>query len=574
MGAITRKEVSKQFKQRRYTLQAAALQEVLSFVNRNGIDDPEEALELLLDLLDQEPLKSSILDKETVNRVISEMLDVDEVSPANSHLRFIDAFVVPKFRFDPTRKGIRYTVKAMISVDTVKPRQHGLWCTGALPIHGNAPTKAGLYRDRFELLAQKLARHPHFSKPAFETEASNFGCYSSNSEPKLANREKVDNGCNIPAGRWAFLSRRSHCLSGIPNHNLCFLDMYYKVTTGFFTENTIVVAEGEKLSGGIFKLYVNLGCKVKAIACVKSSSSECDSIGAVQVNTCGFPPIENREESLAFISGLDFFGCGTFTSEETRKLADMERKAVNDMFVVLSDIWLDDEETMVKLKEVLEGYEAVEVVPSLFIFIGSFCSSPCNLSFHSFASLRSQFGKLGKMIAEYPRLLEQSRFLFIPSIDDAGPSSVLPRCALPKYLTEELQKEIPNALFMSNPCRIKYYSQEIVIFRRDLLYRMRRSCLIPPSSAETSDPFAHLVATIVHQSHLCPLPLTIQPISWNHDHCLNLYPTPHTIILGDRSEQKAFKYGGVTCFNPGSFSSDHTFVAYRPCNHEVELSAI
>ncbi|XP_021755532.1 DNA polymerase epsilon subunit B-like [Chenopodium quinoa] len=89
------------------------------------------------------------------------------------------------------------------------------------------------------------------------------------------------------------------------------------------------------------------------------------------------------------------------------------------MFVVLSDIWLDDEETMVKLKEVLEGYEAVEVVPSLFIFMGSFCSSPCNLSFHSFASLRSQFGNLGKMIAEYPRILEQSRFLFIPSIDDA-----------------------------------------------------------------------------------------------------------------------------------------------------------
>lgn len=161
---------------------------------------------------------------------------------------------------------------------------------------------------------------------------------------------------------------------------------------------------------------------------------------------------------------------------------------------------------MGKLKEVLEGYESVEVVPSLFIFMGNFCSSPCNLSFHSFANLRwgvndlspchyvipypisvwitaiayrSQFGKLGRMIAEYPRIQEQSRFLFIPSPDDAGgfcvqscsclyisllqskfwyvlssgPSSVLPRCALPKYLTEELQKEIPNALFMSNPCR-------------------------------------------------------------------------------------------------------------------------
>lgn len=49
-------------------------------------------------------VKSSNLDKETINRVISEMLDVDEVSDAHSHLRFIDAFVIPKLRYDTTRK--------------------------------------------------------------------------------------------------------------------------------------------------------------------------------------------------------------------------------------------------------------------------------------------------------------------------------------------------------------------------------------------------------------------------------------------------------------------------------------
>ncbi|KAG5127001.1 hypothetical protein JHK82_027836 [Glycine max] len=40
-----------------------------------------------------------------------------------------------------------------------------------------------------------------------------------------------------------------------------------------------------------------------------------------------------------------------------------------------------------------------------------------------------------------------------------------------------------------------------------------------------------LVVTITHQSHLCPLPLTVQPITWNYDHCLYLYPTPHTVLL-------------------------------------------
>lgn len=118
--------------------------------------------------------------------------------------------------------------------------------------------------------------------------------------------------------------------------------------------------------------------------------------------------------------------------------------------------------------------------------------------------------------------------------------------------------------------RIKFYTQEIVFFRQDLLYRMRRSCLIPPSTEETEDPFEHvcffsqphpmtpsiliikvwlidyrcciirltfcefllqLVATITHQSHLCPLPLMVQPIIWNYDHSLHLYPTPHTVLL-------------------------------------------
>lgn len=92
------------------------------------------------------------------------------------------------------------------------------------------------------------------------------------------------------------------------------------------------------------------------------------------------------------------------------------------MFVILSDIWLDNEEvttppaphllpnyfwfnpllsydylllhspsvekTMEKLETILSGYENVDVVPSLFVFMGNFCSHPCNLSFNSYSSIR------------------------------------------------------------------------------------------------------------------------------------------------------------------------------------------
>lgn len=46
------------------------------------------------------------------------------------------------------------------------------------------------------------------------------------------------------------------------------------------------------------------------------------------------------------------------------------------------------EKVMGKLETVLNGFENVEIVPSLFVFMGDFCSHPCNLSFHSFSSLR------------------------------------------------------------------------------------------------------------------------------------------------------------------------------------------
>ncbi|KAL0318658.1 UNVERIFIED_CONTAM: DNA polymerase epsilon subunit B [Sesamum angustifolium] len=529
MSSAMRNKVQRKFKMRGYTLKIEALSEILGFLSRFP-EAEDEAIELLLDELHHLSLKSSILDKEPVHKVVSLLLEAEaavEESPTSSGcgsssasaLRIIDAFDFPKFRYDPIKKLFhKYT--------------------GKLPIHGDAFAKATLYRDRFLMLSQRLSRDPHFSKPVLIV--------------------------------------------------IYLIMAAARITTGFFAENTIVLAEGEMLLDGIFRanqfflyyipmdssfMYMKFSayCKKEMLGhCILKSWWRID----LQVKTCGFPPLEDREKSVTMFAGTDFFGGGSLTKEETIRLVELERGAVNDMFIILSDVWLDDEETMEKLETILSGYENESVVPSLFVFMGNFCSHPCNLSFNSYSTLRLQFGKLGKLIAAHQRLKEHSRFLFIPGPDDIGPSNVLPRCSLPKYITEELQSHIPNAVFSSNPCRIKFYTQEIVFFREDMLYRMRRSCLMPPSTEETSDPFEHLVATITHQSHLCPLPLSVQPIIWNFDHSLHIYPTPHTIVLGDRSEQKAFKYTGITCFNPGSFSNDFTFVAYRPCSQEVELSAV
>lgn len=73
------------------------------------------------------------------------------------------------------------------------------------------------------------------------------------------------------------------------------------------------------------------------------------------------------------------------------------------------------------------------------------------------------------MIASHPRLKEHSKLLIIPGPDDAGidivnklitprlliffpgPSTALPRCALPNYLTEELQSTSLMPYFQATP---------------------------------------------------------------------------------------------------------------------------
>ncbi|PQM33043.1 DNA polymerase epsilon subunit B isoform X2 [Prunus yedoensis var. nudiflora] len=532
MSSSTRKMVLKKCKIRGYTLELDAIGEILSFesefYNDSALDNP---VDILLDLLATQPIK----DKETVHRIATRILGADAAineTPdgdgddviRTSDLLIIDASKVPKFRYDPIKK-VFY--------------KH----TGSLPIHGDAFSKAALYKDRFLLLSQMLSRHKDFSKPAFDSDLSDFGrCEISPIQSLIG-----QTGRRWVMGLISQLEDGHFYLEDLSaSHEIIiFLDNIYKITAGFFVENTIVVAEGEMLLEGVFQVF-----------------------------NCGFPPLEGRDKSLQFLAGHDSFGSGTLTEQEMLRLAKLEREAVNGNVVILSDIWLDNEEVMGKLERVLDAFENEDFVPCLFVLMGNFCSHPCNLGFHSFSNLRSQFGKLGQMIAAHPRLKEGSCFLFIPGPDDAGPSTVLPRPSLPKYLREELQNHIPNAIFSSNPCRMKFCGQEVVFFRQDLLYRMRRSCLMPPSTEETTDDFEHLVATITHQCHLCPLPLIVQPIIWNYDHSLYLYPTPHTIVLGDRSEQKAFKYTGITCFNPGSFSSDGAFVVYRPDNQEVELSSL
>jgi hypothetical protein len=76
--------------------------------------------------------------------------------------------------------------------------------------------------------------------------------------------------------------------------------------------------------------------------------------------------------------------------------------------------------------------------------------------------------------------------------------------------------------------RLKYGTQEIVIFRANLLIKMQRHCAIPPQI--THGPLTRQLAqTLLAQGHLAPIPLHCQPVFWEYDHALRLYRTPDVV---------------------------------------------
>jgi hypothetical protein len=85
------------------------------------------------------------------------------------------------------------------------------------------------------------------------------------------------------------------------------------------------------------------------------------------------------------------------------------------------------------------------------------------------------FKALADLIASFPTLSQHSQFIFVPGPTDPWTSSTLPRPAIPQNFVQPILSKVPRAVFTSNPARIQYFNQEIVIFREDLMGRMLRN---------------------------------------------------------------------------------------------------
>lgn len=59
-------------------------------------------------------------------------------------------------------------------------------------------------------------------------------------------------------------------------------------------------------------------------------------------------------------------------------------------------------------------------------------------------------------------------------------------------------------------CRIRHGGSEVVLYRDNLQQRMRGLAILPPPPGDEAPLFEHVCATVLQQSHLCPVPLEFQ----------------------------------------------------------------
>jgi DNA polymerase epsilon subunit 2 len=130
------------------------------------------------------------------------------------------------------------------------------------------------------------------------------------------------------------------------------------------------------------------------------------------------------------------------------------------------------------LKEIFTGYSEAQVPPLAFIFIGNFQSTP--FKFADVDQYKDNFSALADLISEYRDLAHNTKFVFVPgSNDPTTTDNTLPMGPIQRVFVERVKQKVKHCYFTTNPCRIRYCTQDIVIFRDDLLGRLLRNAVLP-----------------------------------------------------------------------------------------------
>ncbi|XP_003471850.3 DNA polymerase epsilon subunit 2 [Cavia porcellus] len=496
------------------------LTEALQSVNELELED---TLEKIIDAVEKQPLSSNMIERSAVETAVQECSRSAEETIEHI-FNIIGAFDVPRFVYHSGRK------KFLPLLMTNHPEPN---------LFGTARDKAELYRERYTILHQRTHRHELFTPPVVGSHPDAMGSkfQLKTIESLLGSTTKI--GDVIVLGMITQLKEGKFFLED-PTGTVQLDLSKAQFHSGLYTEACFVLAEGW-FEDQVF-----------------------------HVNAFGFPPTEPSSTTRAYYGNINFFGGPFNTSVKTSaKLKQLEDENKDAMFVFISDVWLDQVEVLEKLHTMFSGYSPAP--PTCFILCGNFSSAPYGKN--QVQALKDSLKTLADIICEHPNIHQSSRFVFVPGPEDPGFGSILPRPPLAESITNEFRQRVPYSVFTTNPCRIQYCTQEIIVFREDLVNKMCRNCVHFPSS--NLDIPNHFAKTVISQGHLTPLPLYVCPVYWAYDYTLRVYPVPDLLVIADKYDPFTVTNTDCLCINPGSFPrSGFSFKVFYPSNKTVEDSKL
>ncbi|KAI5788268.1 DNA polymerase alpha/epsilon subunit B-domain-containing protein [Geopyxis carbonaria] len=299
--------------------------------------------------------------------------------------------------------------------------------------------------------------------------------------------------------------------------------------------------------------------------------------GTFTVFTAASPPVERRRDTADVHGHLDFLGVGvpldwSVAPHGGRAAAAMRRveHALPASLLVLGCVALDDPHTLPTLRRFLTLHEPAP--PLTLVLTGSFASTPVTNT--ASRAYKERFDALASLFSEFPSICAHTSLVLVPGDNDpwastfaAGAAPLWPRAALPAEFTTRLRRAVARVSALPNPCRVSYFTSELVIARDDVLPRLQRNCVRMGShtAADVGGDAGgdaatvaarRIVKTLLDQATLAPFPTSVRPVAWEAATAgTALYPLPTAVLLVDPAmgEGWAVTYEGCHVLNPGRF---------------------
>lgn len=453
-------------------------------------------------------------------------------------LRVVGAFEQPRLIYNVTQKHFE---KAATSPSFLPHPSH----------------KTLLFRHRYNLIQQRLLRNESFQTSAVVTSRTKSLQRSSAIMSAAQQAYKLTSIANL-LGR----SGSTHLLLGLltisPKGTLAVSDLTGSIALdleharpipengAWFTPGMVVLIDG---------IYEEEGSAVASGLGVDGGVG--GTIGGKFIGfSVGGPPCERRDITVGVSSvgrdrnssagggfgWVDFLGVGSESAcgSGMRRLEQrvLGRKSVQPCtegrgrMVIMGEVNLDSAKTLQAVKKVLGMYaaEPAEQSPMVVVLVGNFVRYAVMSGGGSGGSIeyKEYFDSLASALAEYPTILQNATFIFVPGDNDpwasafsAGAATVLPKKNVPELFTSRIKRAFAaanaeaeksgggrtngEALWTTNPSRLTLFgpAQEVVFFRDDISGRLRRGAIrFKPAEAVTESAGDMNTSAATESSHL------------------------------------------------------------------------